>query len=88
MSRTVPGHSGNVERRFIKLLAEVPSFGSDGVDVGVYDYIFHMANWVQGIRNWDCTRLKYVGEAGLRRTNVVELLVNVNPHTDSELILN
>jgi len=70
-------HEG-MQRRFLTPVMQVPSFG-DEVDRDVSEYIFHLANWVQGNTccSYECGR--YFGDKGLevRRTGVVALLPKV-----------
>ena len=53
-----------IQRKFIRLLDEVPSFGVE-VDTAVSDYIFHLGCWVQGLLCWDFESERYFGKKGL-----------------------
>ena len=53
-----------IQRKFIKLLDEVPSFGLE-VDTAVSNYIFHMGCWVQGVMCWDFETGRFFGNKGL-----------------------
>ena len=53
-----------IQRKFIRLLDEVPSFGVE-VDTAVSDYIFHLGCWVQGIMCWGFESRRYFGNKGL-----------------------
>ena len=68
----------DIQRKFIRLLDEVPSFGLEA-DTAVSDYIFHLAYWVQGIMCWGFESGRYFGDKGLdvQRDGWVDLLPKV-----------
>ena len=77
MNRAYECHRG-MQRKFIKLLDEVPSFGLE-VDKAVSDYIFHLGCWVQGNLCCSFESGRYFGNKCLdvQRDGWVELLPSV-----------
>jgi hypothetical protein len=63
MNRAYECHR-EIQRKFIRLLDEVPSFGLE-VDKAVSDYIFHLGCWVQGNACWGFESGRYFGNKGL-----------------------
>ena len=54
----------NAQRKFIRLLDEVPSFGPEA-DTAISNYIFHAGCWVQGIMCWDFETGRFWGTKAL-----------------------
>lgn len=63
MNRVYESHL-EIQRKFIRLLDEVPSFGPE-VDKAVSDYIFPLGCWVQVLMCWDFETGRYFGNKGL-----------------------
>jgi len=86
MNRAYEYHR-DIQRKFIRLLDEVPSFGLE-VDKAISDYIFHMGCWVQGNACWGFEGGRYFGNKGLdvQRDGWVELFPKVTayPELDRE----
>ena len=72
-----------LQRKFIRLLDEVPSFGRE-VDTAVSEYIFHMGCWVQANVCWSFESGRFFGNKGLdvQRNGWVELFPKVNTYSD------
>ena len=75
------------QRRFMQLISEIP-FGSDA-DTQIFEYVFHLANWVQGNHNWNFETRRYFGDGGpeIQCTRVVELYPTVDSYADLKRIV-
>ena len=77
-----------IQRKFIGLLGEVPSFGL-AVDTAISDYIFHLGCWIQANVCWGFESGRYFGNKGVnvQRDGWVEVFPKVKtyPELDREL---
>jgi hypothetical protein len=77
-----------VQRKFIRLLDEVPSFGLE-VDRAVSEYIFHMGCWMPANNCWSYEGGRYFGKTGLdvQRDGWVELYPKVKTYLELDRVL-